>query len=66
MRLEQITAWSPIAAIRPGKTEKDPRRPRAPQDERGQPTGDVYAVDPVTGGPEFGTPAEHHTVDIRI
>jgi len=66
MRLEQIIAWPPISAIRPARTDKDPRKPRAPQDERGLAESDVYSVDPVTGRPEFGSPADPHTVDIRV
>jgi len=66
MRLEQITAWSPIAAIRFGKTEKDPRKPRAPRDQRGPSGGDVEAVDPNARGPGSGGPSEPHTLDIRV
>jgi hypothetical protein len=65
MRLEQIMAWQPITAIRPAKTEKDPRKPRAPQDLRGLEAGDVHAVDqaPRTG---YERPSDGHTVDIRV
>jgi hypothetical protein len=66
MRLEQITAWSPIAAIRLGKTEKDPRRPRAPQERRGLSEGDAEAVDPNARWPDGGSPSEPHTLDIRV
>jgi len=66
MRLEQITAWSPIAAIRLGKTEEDPRKPRAPRDQRGLSEGDVEAVDPMARRPDDRTPSGDHTVDIRV
>jgi hypothetical protein len=66
MRLEQINAWQPIAAIRPAKTEKDPRKPRAPQEQRGLADGGVHAVDPAARRSDDNAPSQGHTLDIRI
>jgi hypothetical protein len=66
MRLEQIMAWQPISPIRLAKTEKDPRKPRAPQQERGLSEGDVHAVDPARRQAGYETPSEAHSVDIKV
>jgi len=66
MRLEQIMAWQPISAIRPAKTEKDPRNPRAPQPERGLENGDVRAVEQAGRQAGYDKPSDDHTVDIRV
>ena len=66
MRLEQIMAWQPITAIRPAKTEKDPRKPRAPQDPRGLDTGDVHAAEQTGRRNGYERSSDNHTVDIRV
>ena len=66
MRLEQIMAWQPISAIRLAKTEKDPRKPRAPQDQRGLEIGDVRAVEQAARRTGYETPSDDHAVDIRV
>jgi len=66
MRLEQIMAWSPIAALRPGKADGDPRKPRAPREKRGFAEADGEAVEGADRRVDGQAPAEHHTVDIRV
>ena len=66
MRLEQIMAWPPIVAIRSVKTEKDPRRQRAPQDSRGLDAGSVQAPDQDAHRTGYEKPSDDHTLDIRV
>ena len=66
MRLEQIMAWSPIAALRPGKGDEDSRKPRAPREKRGFADADGEAVEETDRRVNGQAPAEHHTVDIRV
>jgi len=70
MRLEQIMAWSPIAALRPGKapgkTDEDSRKPRAPREKRGFAEGDIEAAEGADRRVDGHAPSEHHTVDIKV
>ena len=66
MRLEQIMAWSPIAALRPAKAHEDPRKSRAPREKRGFADADAEAVEGADRRVDGQAPTEHHTVDIRV
>ncbi len=66
MRLEQIIAWSPIAAIRPGKTDDKPRKSKASPETLGLAEGDVRAVGPAVRRPQDEPPTGDHAVDIRV
>jgi len=66
MRLEQIMAWSPIAALRPGKANEDPRKSRSPREKRGFAEEDGEVVEKADRRVDGQAPAEHHTVDIRV
>ncbi len=66
MHLHQLMTWQPIATLKTGKAEEKPRKPKASQDTLGLANGDVYAVDPAVKRPDYETPTEERSVDVRI
>jgi len=66
MHLHQLMAWQPIATPKTGKAEEKPRKSKASRETLGLAEGDVYAVGPAIRRPDYETPTEEPSVDIRI